>query len=269
MTTSNTELESHFAFGENWESYSRLINAEKVGEATSGLSGLVGPLQGRSFLDIGCGSGLSSLAALRLGAQSLVAIDIDPKSIETTERVLSQFAPNATWRTDTISVLSSGFRDLPEFDVVYSWGVLHHTGMMRDAIESAATKVKRGGQFAIAIYRKTPLCWAWRIEKWIYNHSPNFVQDLLFWPYKIAVSIFYLLKSHGRSAAKQNQRRGMDLDHDIRDWLGGYPYESATPAEIDAIVLPLGFRKVGQKLNPIRLWGVMGAGCSEYLYERS
>jgi 2-polyprenyl-6-hydroxyphenyl methylase/3-demethylubiquinone-9 3-methyltransferase len=263
MTADSTELSAHFAFGENWESYSKLIDAEKIIAAVNDLSEFVGPLPGRSFLDIGCGSGLSSLAALRLGAGPLVAIDIDPKSVETTRRVIAHHAPDQICLPQTISVLSGDFDGLGQFDVVYSWGVLHHTGQMKLAIERAAVKVKTGGLLALALYRKTPFCWAWRIEKWLYSRSPRVIQELLFWPYKLALNAFYFLRSRGRA-----DRRGMDLDHDIRDWLGGYPYESATPAEIDSMVLPLGFRKVKQNLNRIRLWGIMGAGCSEYLYKR-
>lgn len=267
MTAEATELATHFTFGENWESYSKLIDADKISAAVKGLHNLVGSIEGRSFLDIGCGSGLSSLAALELGAGPLVALDIDPKSVETTKSVLSQHAPKSDWQADAISVLSPRFDILGKFDVVYSWGVLHHTGKMKLAIDAAAAKVNPGGLFAIAIYRKTPFCWAWKIEKWIYSHAPRPVQGLIFWPYKLAMSLFYFIRSRGKMTSK-DQKRGMDMDHDIHDWLGGYPYESATPAQIDAIVLPLGFRRLKKNLNRIRLWGLMGAGCSEYLFQR-
>lgn len=267
MTADTTELSSHFAFGENWESYSRLIDANKIVDAVNGVRDLVGQLQGRSFLDIGCGSGLSSLAALTLGAGPLMAIDIDPKSVETTKAVLSANAPKQDWQADVISVLDPRFDSLGKFDVVYSWGVLHHTGNMKLAIERAAAKVKDGGHFAIAIYRKTPMCWAWKIEKRIYKNAPTFVQKILFWAYKAAIITFYFIRSKGKSFTK-NQKRGMDDDHDLHDWLGGYPYEPATPDEVDAMVLPLGFIRVKKKLNRIRVWGIMGAGCSEYLYQR-
>jgi|SRR5665213_2665960 len=269
MCPSDTELATHFAFGENWESYSRLINAEKVNAAVEGMSEFVGPLVGAAFLDIGCGSGLSSLAAARLGVASVMAIDIDPKSAETTRNVLSKFASNISWKVETISVLSDDFASLGQFDVVYSWGVLHHTGNMREAIRKAAMRVRPGGLFAIAIYRKTPFCGVWRLEKRIYTNSHRVIQELIFWAYKISVGTLGWMRRTVTRAAKKPKRRGMDVDHDIRDWLGGYPYESATPIEVDEIVLRLGFRKVREDVPPTRFLGVFGTGCAEYLYQRS
>ncbi|MFX8620485.1 50S ribosomal protein L11 methyltransferase, partial [Acinetobacter baumannii] len=46
--------------------------------------------KGRSFLDIGCGSGLHALAAMRLGVARVVGVDIDPNSAATARHVLSE-----------------------------------------------------------------------------------------------------------------------------------------------------------------------------------
>ena len=75
-----TSYESHFAFGKNWSAYAAKITAAEIAEAEKELSRLLegGRLDGQRFLDIGSGSGLHSLAALRLGAREVVAIDIDP-----------------------------------------------------------------------------------------------------------------------------------------------------------------------------------------------
>ena len=268
MTDNETKLATHFAFGENWESYSKLIDDKKIGDATSGLLAFVGPLAGRSFLDIGCGSGLHALSALGIGVSSITAIDIDPKSVETTQATLSRFADGAAWRAETVSVLSPDFDQLGQFDVVYSWGALHHTGNMREAIKRAAQHVKSGGLFAIAIYSKTPFCAAWRVEKRLYTYSPKYVQNTLFWAYKLTMDSLIWAKST-ITGTRKNLGRGMDINHDYRDWIGGYPYDSATPAESDALVLPLGFHKVRQKVPKRNFMGLFGTGCAEYLYKRS
>ena len=85
-----TELSSHFSFGENWASYAELIDEPAIVEAERGLVRLVGAdgIRGRTFLDLGCGSGLHALAALRLGATRVDAIDIDPVAAKTAQAVL-------------------------------------------------------------------------------------------------------------------------------------------------------------------------------------
>src|SRR5262245_49739774 len=127
--------ESHFEFGKNWESYSNLISDEQVAEAVAGLRRLAGgDLSGKRFLDIGCGSGLHALAALRLGASEVVAIDIDGNSVATTRKVLQRYADGKSWQAFEKSVFEADVGQLGTFDVVYSWGVLHHTGDMYRAL---------------------------------------------------------------------------------------------------------------------------------------
>ena len=80
------ELERHFSFGENWAEYAQKIDEKRIEEAEKSIVRLVGKeaIEGRTFLDIGCGSGLFSLAAMRLGARQHLAVDLDPQSVETT-----------------------------------------------------------------------------------------------------------------------------------------------------------------------------------------
>ena len=142
---------TRFAFGKNWESYATLIGESEIAEAEKALLRLFPDvqLQGRSFLDIGCGSGLHALAASRLGARPITAIDIDPDSVATARAVLARY------KVDCAVSQQSVFDMTGHFDVVYSWGVLHHTGDMWRAIEKAASLVAPGGLLAIALYRRT------------------------------------------------------------------------------------------------------------------
>src|SRR5580692_10613335 len=99
MTENLLEFESHFSFGENWAQYAEKIDERRIEEAEKSLIRLVGreSIAGRTFLDIGCGSGLFSLAAVRLGCKRLLAVDLDPQSVETTRKTLSRYAPGGNW----------------------------------------------------------------------------------------------------------------------------------------------------------------------------
>src|SRR6266446_6943680 len=121
-----TLQEAHFAFGRNWAAYAEKITQAEIEEAMRGLSRLLGNerLDGKRFLDIGSGSGLHSLAALRLAAREVVAVDIDADSVATTRVVLERHTPGEDFRVVRASVFELDSISLGTFDVVYSWGVL-------------------------------------------------------------------------------------------------------------------------------------------------
>lgn len=265
-----TDRASHFEFGQNWASYSKLIDESRLAMAYENVRALAGDLRGKTFLDIGSGSGLFSLSALRLGASRVLAIDIDENSVATTQSVLTTNAPPGSWEAQRISVFDLSPETHGEFDVVYSWGVLHHTGDMWTAIGKAAAMVKPGGMFAFALYEKTPICGFWKKEKQFYTKAPRAVQNLL-------RSIYYAIYVGGLTLAGRNplkrlreiSPRGMDIKHDVHDWMGGYPYESTTPEEVESFMMRLGFSAVAQKPVKIHALGILGSGCSEYVYQKA
>jgi 2-polyprenyl-3-methyl-5-hydroxy-6-metoxy-1,4-benzoquinol methylase len=257
---------THFEFGENWASYAKLLDETRLESAAQNLTELCGPLEGKSFLDIGSGSGLLSLAALKLGAARLLAVDIDETSVSTTQAVLSGHP--GQWEARRISVFDLPEQGLGKFDVVYSWGVLHHTGDMWKAIDAAASMVKPGGTFVLALYAKTPLCGAWRIEKRLYRKAPKIIQKMAQAAYIAVYSLGLLATGHNPIKRIRDRRRGMDATHDVHDWLGGYPYESASPEDVEAHLQSLGFAVIKTKpVKPLAL-GLLGSGCSEYVYRR-
>jgi 2-polyprenyl-6-hydroxyphenyl methylase/3-demethylubiquinone-9 3-methyltransferase len=153
-----------------------------------------------------------------------------------------------------------------QFDVVYSWGVLHHTGDMWRAIETAAKLVKPGGKFAIAIYAATTLDPAWKIEKRIYSKAPKAVR--WFFQQAFVSALFaskFLRFRNPMSSVRQLRARGMNFDTGVHDWLGGYPYESATAEELHDRICAMGFTEERSFRIPPSS-GIFGSGCHEFVY---
>jgi SAM-dependent methyltransferase len=265
-----TERATHFEFGENWRDFSKSIDQERIDAAMDGLRKLFPEgLVGKTFLDIGCGSGLNALAALSLGAASVTAVDIDENSVSTTQTLLTARAPDSSWSAKVVSVFDVTPDTLGTFDVVYSWGVLHHTGNMWKAIDLAARLVSPGGLYAIAIYTKTSLCGFWQYEKAFYSKSPKPVQTILRYGYMAASLGSMLVTMRNPVAFVQNYKssRGMRWSNDIHDWLGGYPYESASAQEMQSFLNKIGLVEVRSFPTESSL-GFSSAGCGEYVYSR-
>ena len=263
------DQKSHFAFGKNWASYARLVTDAQVQEAIDGLRKLAGGgLEGKRFLDIGCGSGLHALAALRLGASEVVALDIDSDSVATTRQLLEANARGQRWSTMEASVFDLQPDSLGLFDVVYSWGVLHHTGDMYRALRAAASLVARDGQFLFALYRRTRMCWFWKLEKRWYAGAHQAAQARA---RSVYVGLLRLAMRGKFSSYVEtySQKRGMDFYHDVHDWLGGWPYESISPPETDRFMQQLGMRQIRAFVHPGRANGLFGSGCDEYVYGKT
>lgn len=261
-------MDARYDFGRNWSELAARFENQHLERACEDLHRLVGDLDGKTFLDIGCGSGLHSAAALRLGAAKVEALDYDLDCVETTRAVLSRFAPNAEWNVARADVLDKASLPSDSFDVVYSWGVLHHTGDMWTAIENAASLVAKRGSFGIAIYLKTPLCGPWKIEKRLYS-SYRWLRP----PAKALFVSAYMLARTLRHrdpisfVRTYRSRRGMEFLADVDDWLGGYPYQSTSADALETAVERLGFR-TQRRFNVTPGVGLFGTGCGEWCFQR-
>jgi SAM-dependent methyltransferase len=264
-----------FSFGRNWQSFLKCIDEPRIKIAEQSLLEFmsVEDLKGKTFVDIGCGSGLFSLAAYRLGAERIVSFDVDPFSVECCKYLQSNAGNPSNWVVETGSILDEQFvQTLGGFDVVYSWGVLHHTGKMWEAVENAAKLVNPGGLYYIALYNKLLTHngaehWIhrfWTQVKITYNQHPN-VGNYVFMPLAMsAYMAIVLLRGENPVAHLRNYRshRGMSWVTDAVDWLGGYPYEYATVEEVFKFIKT----KFAQfALENLKLAG--GRGLNWYLFK--
>lgn len=261
---SNSQMHTErmrFGFGRNWARYLELVDDARIAAAESSLKSMleVDSLEGKRFLDIGSGSGLFSLAARNLGA-SVYSFDYDLESVSCTQALKKHYRPeDEDWHVEQGDALDKEYLGrLGCFDVVYSWGVLHHTGDMWRALDNAATLVNGGGQLYLALYNDQRwLSRYWNRIKMIYN------RDALGRALVIGTHAPYFL---GRQAIKYflirtlQLRRGMDPWRDVLDWLGGYPFEVARPESVLAF-----YRRHGFTLE--RMTTVDGRhGCNEFVF---
>lgn len=264
-----------FEFGRNWALFLARLNDERIARAEKSLCEMlsVSDLAGKSFLDIGSGSGLFSLAARRLGAR-VHSFDYDPHSVACALELRGRYFPHdPEWTIEEGSALDAEYvRSLGGFDVVYSWGVLHHTGQMWQALENAHLPVAAGGQLFIAIYNNMgSRSVRWRWIKRVYNDLPGFLRApyaaLMISPEEGKALLRALLRLRPRqylqSWTNYGQTRGMSRWRDVVDWVGGYPYEVAHPEEIFDF-----YRARGFTLQKLKCGGV-GLGCNEFVFVNS
>lgn len=263
-----------FEFGKNWSRFLDLLDDARIVRAEESLQQMleIETLEGKSFLDIGSGSGLFSLAARRLGAR-VHSLDYDPHSVACGKELRRRYFNNdPDWRIEEGSALDREYiKSLGSFDVVYSWGVLHHTGAMWKALDNAQLPVAAGGKLFVAIYNE--LGGRSRRWKWIkrtYCELPMFLKTpfatMVIAPeeFKSMLRSLLLLKpgEYLRSWTQYDANRGMSRWRDIIDWVGGYPYEVAQPEEIFDF-----YRARGFQLTKLKCAGV-GLGCNEFVFRR-
>ena len=270
MDTARPAPQPVFAFGRNWQRFVRAgVDQARIDAAVASLRRLLvtDDLRGRTFLDVGCGSGLFSLAALALGAERIIAFDPDPLSVAAASALRAEVGTPPHWEITAGSIVDAAFvGTLDPADVVYAWGVLHHTGDLWGAIDRAAALVRPGGLLAIAIYNEVDGILGssrqWWYLKRLYNRAPTAARWLLEGVMMAQRGMRDVAVLRDPRRRWSDRPRGMRYHHDVRDWLGGFPYEYATPGAVFAHVHRRGFEL--RYLNT----GV-GHCCNELTFRRS
>jgi 2-polyprenyl-6-hydroxyphenyl methylase/3-demethylubiquinone-9 3-methyltransferase len=267
-------LPARFEFGANWLQFLDLVDENRISDSAAEITRMldVQSLEGRSFLDVGCGSGLSSLAAVRLGASRVFSFDYDAESLAATKELKQRFAPDADWTIGPGDATDAEYMEsLGSFDVVYSWGVLHHTGALWKALANTCERVDEEGTLFIAIYNdQGARSRGWKAVKRTYNRLPRPIRV----PYAVAVTApmearaLLVATVRRRPAAyfrgwTEARERGMSRWHDLLDWVGGYPFEVAKPEEVLHFCRDRGF--VLQELSTV----AGGLGCNQFVFRRT
>lgn len=262
---------NRFEFGKNWENFLKNLTDEKIKEAEQSLQEWLGleDFRGKSFLDIGSGSGLFSLAARNLGARVL-SFDYDESSVKCTRFLRDRYYKNdKLWKAERGDILDKTYLSrFEKYDIVYSWGVLHHTGKMYQGLENAGNLVADNGTLFIAIYNdQGSVSKMWRAIKRMYNKSPRVMRSLMVIPFFLILWGSRGIKDFFKGRPFYTWRtyvkkRGMSPWTDAVDWVGGYPFEVAKPEEIFDF-----FHNRGFTLEKMMTKGG-GNGCNQFVFKK-
>lgn len=263
---------ARFEFGTNWQSFLSVLDEKRIAEAEQSLRTMLSleTLAGKTFLDIGSGSGLFSLAAMKLNAKWVRSFDYDLQSVACTQELKrSYFSSAQHWTIEQGSVLDADYlHTLGQWDIVYSWGVLHHTGKMWQALENVSALVSDSGLLFISIYndqgRQSQF---WKQIKAFYNKGLLGKVSVLgvFIPYFVMRGLIVdavRLKQPFLRYEEYKKSRGMSMMHDWVDWLGGYPFEVAKPENIFSF-----YHEKGFLLEKLKACGG-GPGCNEFVFRK-
>ncbi|MCK5708668.1 MAG: methyltransferase domain-containing protein [Candidatus Aureabacteria bacterium] len=262
--------DKRFEFGKNWKRFISEIDEERIDRAVVSLkNGLnVDALERKTFLDIGCGSGLFSLAAKRMKA-FVHSFDYDRDSVYCARELKKRFySDNKGWIIEQGSILDKNYlKKLGQFDIIYSWGVLHHTGKMWEALGNVVPLLKPQGKLFIAIYNHQ-LYWSYfyRFIKKLYVSSPVFGKWIIAGSYisfqfvKGFIKDILLFRNPFERYRERKKTRGMSMFIDWIDWIGGYPFEVAKPEEIFRF-----YHTKGLELENLKTCG-SGRGCNEFVF---
>lgn len=263
----------NFSFWKNWQDFLTKLDDAKIETAKQYLIAFLNGeenIRGKTIIDFGSGSGLMSLCFALLGAR-VTSVDIDDSSIACTELLRKKYnISSENWMIQKWSVLDKEFiAMLGSYDIVYSWGVIHHSGNMWKWLEHIIALTHEDSQLYVAIYNNNTIMLEWTSPFWV-RAKKLYSSSRILRPFIKSIYTLYLilgLIAYGKNPItyirdyRKNALRGMDFFVDIEDWLWGYPYEYATYHEIQDFYEKRGFL--------LKKWvRVRSIGCNEFLFSR-
>jgi 2-polyprenyl-6-hydroxyphenyl methylase/3-demethylubiquinone-9 3-methyltransferase len=281
MRKKSTNFTERFDFGENWKNYNKkYLTEDKIRQANEAFIKFteIQTLKELTVVDIGCGSGIHSLNFSRMNPKLLLSFDYDYKSVEATN-YLKEVHKNKNWDVKQGSILDEKFLlRMPQFDLVYAWGVLHHTGNVWLAIKNSCDLVSEGGILYLALYSSDVKMLNRESTYWLkvkkkYNQSGFIVKRLIelsFISREKSLSALNFLrvlikslvsrqKNKTKFFSRQKRYRGMSYLIDVRDWLGGWPMEYVSDDAVIELISSKNF--VLKKIKK-------GEACTEFLFKK-
>jgi 2-polyprenyl-3-methyl-5-hydroxy-6-metoxy-1,4-benzoquinol methylase len=252
-------------FGKNFEkNLLNRFNEENLAASKSFLSHYLDlkDLAGKTFLDAGCGSGVFSIAAYQMGAD-VTAFDIEEDALKNLEILKNRFQVDSNHIKSFYSDIldENNLTSLGQFDLVMCWGVAHHTGNLWQAINNISKCVKLNGLIHLGIYNTADnfgfypdgrfgTSRFWKKVKRFYSNRATWFQNIIDFFAFLGIFFIYLFSFNNPiKKLKENERRGMSWQSDLKDWLIGHPYEYATPEEVFNFMKERGFVLTKLKTN--------------------
>ena len=171
-------------------------------------------LEGKTVLDGGCGSGMVSVAFATLGAD-VTGVDVTRQCVENGRKNAQRFGVECRFIQADLVTLSLD----DQFDIIYTWGVLHHTPDAEASFHSLATHLKEDGDIIIAVYLRTPLSGFWNSIRVFYQRSPSMLKTVT---RKTTAALLAGVDMAKRlvGGRQRYMMRGTSNEEIVNDWFG-------------------------------------------------
>jgi SAM-dependent methyltransferase len=178
---------------------------------------------GKEVLDCGCGGGRWCYGFAKLGAH-VTAVDVNTSAIQATEKALEPFSVRKTFIQSPLESLSDNLPADRQFDVVFSWGVLHHCRSFTGSLQQICRYVKEGGLLHLFLYGQEEQGFQHELglfkQRVYYNSLPTWEERERFLVQKAGADPDKMNKKHDLLAPLVNRRLEFPYVRDLLLGLG-------------------------------------------------